>query len=75
MIAVFVFMVAFFAAMGVVSAAADSALRRRRRRRNGRSGAGPSVRRPTPAPPPRAPTRADETLLMAEIEEWMRQQQ
>ncbi len=76
MLAVLVFMVAFFLTMGGVTAIADAALSRKRRRTDRAAplprtdlhpGAGLAA--------PRGSTRAEEILLLAEIEEWMKQQQ
>ena len=67
MVAVFVFMVAYFFAMGAVTALADAVLRRRRRRPG--AGRRSDLRR---QPPPWS--AAEERLLMPEIEAWLSQQ-
>lgn len=76
MIAVLIFMVVFFAVMGAVTAVTDAVLVKRRRRPAQRAADPIATLRPAPwLRPPRSSTRAEELELMAEIEEWMRQQQ
>lgn len=66
MIAVFVFMAAFFLATGTVTALAEVFFVRRR---------GPvAVRRPVRREGPPPWTAADEKLLMSEIEDWLARQ-
>lgn len=78
MTAVLIFMVAFFVAMGGVSALADARLRRRRPR-PGPAPAGrdrgplPGNGRLTRAPLAHPSARAGQ-VLVAETEEWLRQQ-
>lgn len=79
MLAVFVFMVAFFLAMGGVTAIADALLARKRRAARRAPGSGHrrapgSGHRVATPDAPRVSSRAEEILLLAEIEEWLKQQ-
>lgn len=76
MLAVFVFIVAFFLMMGGVTAIADALLARKGRRSSHPARRTPSdLRRAATLSAPRVSTRAEEVLLLTEIEEWLKQQQ